>query len=661
MEGIVMKFLSTSILFFFLIANIQSVTINGVEGYNEDRIRTLLARWAKNPKSLQQLHSLAESSSMLSMPLVMNDKEMCKTLKEFSLKSLKKNEEIFQYEMANKKLGCKLGAIMKKQDLDESEKDENLNINSIYYLIQLKQKLDEKIDGNQLITRLLKRLKVEDSPLAKSQVMELVSVYGTNDEIKDFLYLINDVINQADEVNSKYLQYDTGLATTAAVVYSIIQLTDRLDGRPKTLSEDTMMKFVKYLSTKQHIQTPRSAFAQMRVMRKLSHSEWYRPISVQIVNDSPSSFSILDSNERMKIKLNYLSQKVLDLTDIESVVVERIEHAKDKLIVGKQKPFTWDKKEKIWLLDLLSSFPSLKEATKYRIYLSVNMKQESSFVGIKNNKYIIQMVTKAKINDVQLITNWIGSNDKSKTYELSTTKKLGEKILLSSKESLVLKFNLESLKTKNDLSFPVQQSFIRFVHKDSGRDIFFVAESTKSAPAKYQIQIKMGADADNFDRLIGNYELHLIVGDVRLIDYQSHHLCDLQLQFTNGKSEVQSKSSRYDKKKEIIHIMKQEEKRPSIIISTLFSILVVGVPLGLLVVGWAKTGFNFKLMKISLSAICFHTTLLAIFLLYYCYWAHLDMFTTIKWLGGYSVILILAGQQLLSTLFLRRQQKEKAK
>jgi len=102
-------------------------------------------------------------------------------------------------------------------------------------------------------------------------------------------------------------------------------------------------------------------------------------------------------------------------------------------------------------------------------------------------------------------------------------------------------------------------------------------------------------------------------------------------------------------KPEISHLFREQEKRPPLVVSYTFSVLVL-LPIIILFGLWLKIGLNFSGFRLSLSALVFHSGLALIFSLYICFFIKLDMFQTLKYLGALGVITFLAGHQLLSGL-----------
>lgn len=117
--------------------------------------------------------------------------------------------------------------------------------------------------------------------------------------------------------------------------------------------------------------------------------------------------------------------------------------------------------------------------------------------------------------------------------------------------------------------------------------------------------------------------------------------------------DASSSSSPYEPKPEIQHVFREAEKRPPTIVSDVFTGLIVGTFVLLLIL-WAKIGVNVSNMPFSLATLGFHAGLLSIFGLFFVSWIKLDMFQTLKCLSGVAVLTFLSGHSLLKDLSAKR-------
>jgi len=146
--------------------------------------------------------------------------------------------------------------------------------------------------------------------------------------------------------------------------------------------------------------------------------------------------------------------------------------------------------------------------------------------------------------------------------------------------------------------------------------------------------------------------MDLIVGDAVIENPISWNVADVQLTFHDDPIVSTGNQYLYSKKPEIKHMFREPEKRPPVTVSNLFTGLVL-VPILILFILWLKIGANISNFPFSLSAIGFHAGLVAIFGLYLCYFLHLTMFQTLRYLGLIGIPTFIFGHRLLSGIAAR--------
>ncbi|KAI8646376.1 Dolichyl-diphosphooligosaccharide--protein glycosyltransferase subunit Swp1 [Parasitella parasitica] len=120
---------------------------------------------------------------------------------------------------------------------------------------------------------------------------------------------------------------------------------------------------------------------------------------------------------------------------------------------------------------------------------------------------------------------------------------------------------------------------------------------------------------------------------------------------------------------EIHHVFREAEKMPPASFSKLFT-LVVLAPWLLLIAGWLQLGITpakviselvsgSTVRTVSIAA--FLTSLVSVEYLFYLYWTQLNLFQTLTYLCGLTVITFFAGQRALSSIQTRRIANESKK
>jgi len=220
-------------------------------------------------------------------------------------------------------------------------------------------------------------------------------------------------------------------------------------------------------------------------------------------------------------------------------------------------------------------------------------------------------------------------------------------------QRIQLKFQLKDRLNAAD-NVQVHQAFVRFYNEQTKQEIIFIAE--QDSTGLYKVDLNLQVRAKDFNNLSGVYQLSLVLGDALVMNSINWNLATLNIQFANsqGTSASPSTISEYSPKPEIKHIFREQEIRPHPLLSNFFTFLVI-VPFVALFVVWIKIGVNLSAFPFSLSAILFHTTLALIFLLYGGFFVQLNMFQTVKYLAGLSVLAYLSGHSLLSSLIKKRK------
>lgn len=85
--------------------------------------------------------------------------------------------------------------------------------------------------------------------------------------------MIEDILEQADEVDKKYLQYEGGVGTTSLVLDGIFELSARMKQFPEKFDQTKLTKFVNYLTSKRLPTNARSAYFLLRAALKLTDNQ----------------------------------------------------------------------------------------------------------------------------------------------------------------------------------------------------------------------------------------------------------------------------------------------------------------------------------------------------------------------------------------------------
>ncbi|KAF0455822.1 Ribophorin II [Gigaspora margarita] len=191
------------------------------------------------------------------------------------------------------------------------------------------------------------------------------------------------------------------------------------------------------------------------------------------------------------------------------------------------------------------------------------------------------------------------------------------------------------------------QAFLTLTSEKNGNQIPIIIRVRENGKSKVELDMKSAPD--ELLSSPGNYSLDLIIGTFSYNDPLKYHVGTLEIDVpiqSSGPSPVV-----YGPKPEIHHIFRPDEKLPPIWLSYSFMAIVL-IPWVFLIGAWAYIGVNVSLLarapESSLMSILFLGSLLAIEILFYNYWTHLNIFQTLTWLTGLSIVAFITGQKALS-------------
>ncbi|VDP07077.1 unnamed protein product [Soboliphyme baturini] len=173
----------------------------------------------------------------------------------------------------------------------------------------------------------------------------------------------------------------------------------------------------------------------------------------------------------------------------------------------------------------------------------------------------------------------------------------------------------------------------------------FVAEPDKTKMHKFDVDLHKSSKDFNYKS--GKYEIRLIVADPLITNPVS---CVF---YGNFQADIRVERLSYEKRPEIFHTFRQPEKLPPVVISNVFTVLVLS-PLLLLFILWFRIGANVRGFPCSFYAVGFHACLGAIFALYFVFWLKLNMFQTLKYLLGISLLTFVCGNRTLRSISERK-------
>lgn len=127
------------------------------------------------------------------------------------------------------------------------------------------------VDEAAVEKRLNALAKTDDSVLSQGYAM-LTGAQLSQPIAKFYSDSINDLVQQADEVDGRTLQYEGGVGTTALLVSAFYEVAQKA-GVAVKIDPKQLTKFASYFSTKKHVATLRSAYYLTKVFKYFSDSK----------------------------------------------------------------------------------------------------------------------------------------------------------------------------------------------------------------------------------------------------------------------------------------------------------------------------------------------------------------------------------------------------
>jgi len=511
--------------------------------------------------------------------------------------------------------------------------ESSTNVPELFYFVMTLETLKKTFDSKKVAKSLTDALKTDSSILNQGYSLHIAAKLA--DGFKPFYESIEDILEQADEVDKTSLQYEGGVGTTSIVLEGIFALSEKLNKLSVKFTNDRLGKFVNYLISKRSPTNIKSAYFLLRTANKLSNNKFTVPLFLNRM--SPVSISAATSDLLVSVT-TILGGPVKDSQINLDALTGISKNQKGSLFSGK-KTFTAKSSDRTSFNVKLVEENKQLNSGFYDVVCSLNADKK---YFLKTNSVEVKVTTKISVTDVNLgVSDRDTSQPKLVKFEAKPLEFEGDK-----QSKFTLKFGIKD-QVKNALT-EAHQTFLKFTDKKSGREIIYLAEAglTKT----YSVEIDFSTNAKNFRHKSGTYSVELIVSDPLFENPTILKVSEMKLDFGSETSDAGlEKSTLFNKKENIKHLFRQPEKRPPTVVSTVFALLCFA-PLALLIILWFKIGFNFSKFEFSLSGLIFHVSLTAIFALFYCYWIEINMFTTIRYLGIIGLVAMVSGNKLLKNL-----------
>jgi oligosaccharyltransferase complex subunit delta (ribophorin II) len=597
------------------------------------------------PKDLASLYYAVTGLQAIGKSV--HDKEaMC----TFAVTNLKKDnaQSLMQFSFVAKILGCSGLPALSIADLINDGIEPVNFANLIIAMGNLGQKVDDAI-----VKKFVAVAKDNDAPSGAAASFLAASVLPASPDLKPIVSMVEDVVAQADEVNSEYLQFEGGLAVTSKVITGILALGDQQGQR--LMKEDQAVKFAKYLVNRKYVHTLKDIHHLLVALGALSTNKQLVPVVVSVFRSS----LITKENPALKVRVTNLIDQSIPEIKISATSVETSGADTTTILENKELTKSDDPDDFIVIdseiakgfvaahsfkLDIMDANPT---RGMYKCQLEVGLKPGNKLFALDGAFSVnAKVLAKIMVEDVEI---GVGDRDQAsvgKTSKLTFPEKLSAALEADYHQKIVMTFNLKDI--NNGQLVTAHQTFIRLVHESSGQEIFFVAEADSDDHYKFTLDVGT-TGKDSFNNLSGKYKMALIVGDKAMQIPISWTLGEISLTFSGQPKKTKRQERITEPKPVIDHMFRIPEKRPPKIVSTAFTILVCS-PLLIMFAMWAKIGANVSNIQLSIPTILFHVGLIGIFGLYYMFWVRFDMFYTLKLLVLIGGMTFLGGNKMLADM-----------
>jgi oligosaccharyltransferase complex subunit delta (ribophorin II) len=471
------------------------------------------------------------------------------------------------------------------------------NMADLYYYTMINLLLKNKIDSKTLAKSVTESLKADSSILNQAYSLHIASELTEGQKV--FYDSIEDILEQADEVDDKYLQYEGGVGTTSFLLEGIFKLSEKMKQFPSDkLTNEKLIKFVNYLTSKRAPINIKSAYFLTNLALKLSDNKFCVPVLI-------NRLSPISSNNLIVGVSNIMGSPLKQKFKLEGEAVKN--DKAESLFVGKKEFVSKSNDGSLFELKIDSS-----KATANFYTIQVSLAPKSSQHILLQDKLTLKVSTKVVVKDLQI---GVADRDQSspRLTSLEPMKLLPNRLDADTQMKFYLRFNLNDVTSSK--SIEAHQVFVRFTHVKSGKVIIFLGQSTPSTK-QYNADVDFLSNAKNFVYNNGVYAVELVVSDPLIENSIQWKLGEIKLTFGNEDINTatltaatsSNKALLYNKKPEIQHLFRLPEPMPSKSVSAIFAALCAA-PLGLLIILWLSIGFNFSKFSFSLSGLVFHGAL----------------------------------------------------
>ncbi|KJE90621.1 hypothetical protein CAOG_01905 [Capsaspora owczarzaki ATCC 30864] len=443
---------------------------------------------------------------------------------------------------------------------------------------------------------------------------------------------VEDILAQAEETE-RLLFLSTGLSSTSFVIRSAFDLAAALNKAPPAKPAQ-ITKLARYFENNVHASHIEDVHATLTALSTLSNNAFFVPLAI-----TPVAIRASQQSPRVSVRVTKANG---DAAGVPLTV---------KLVRSASKPvnvaLTADASDaSLYSFDLVE----LVSASGSGVYA---LEISASPAGTGKQSVLCQARPKFSVSPFPAAS--------SKAVDLKFPAAASSKFSVDFLQKIIVRFSLTDAK---DQPFIAHQVFARVSNARNDVEHFVIGEHNAQTN-QYQIVLDISAIAEALDAASDDYEISIIVGDAGLASAINWKIGTFAISFPDSfkatllaarkpVSTVGGSRADFATKKEIHHIFRVPEKRPPIIVSTVFIGLVLA-PAAFLLVAWGLIGANVKNMSFHPIAHVFHASIAGILLILVLFWLHLSFFTTLKYLALVGIVAAASGNHTLRRIAAARE------
>ncbi|XP_056294230.1 dolichyl-diphosphooligosaccharide--protein glycosyltransferase subunit 2 isoform X1 [Pseudoliparis swirei] len=530
--------------------------------------------------------------------------------------------------------GCEIPVSNETRDILLAAVSEDSTMTQIHRAVSALSSLGLPLASQEVLGALTGRINKEDNVMAITLALQTAARLSQQTELGGILEEIEDLTARLDDLGGIYLQFEEGLEATALFVTAAYSLSDHVDMEPP-LKEDQVIQLVNSIFSKKSWDSLAEAFSVASAASALSNNRFHVPVIVSAAGPA----TVSHSQPTLQLLVTDVMSQPLALAN---VVVESAYNVASKSVILSHTSFTLN--DGVFELNFMSSRPP---SGYYQFTVAVT--GDTRFVAN-------HVELKVKVSTEVVVTNMdlsVVDKDQSigtKTSRVDYPSKGKSSFTADGHQNFAMAFQLVDINTGVELT--PHQTFVKLHNQKTGQEVVFVAEPDSKNLYKFELDI--AERKSEFNSISGTYSLHLIVGDATLENPILWNVADVILKFVDEEAPVAIQpKTLYVPKPEIRHLFREPEKKPPTVVSNAFTALILS-PLLLLLILWLKLGANISNFSFTPSTVLFHVGHAAMLGLMYIYWAHLNMFQTLKYLAIIGSVTFLAGNRMLAQKAVKR-------